>query len=245
MKNIKVIIVDDEQLAREIIKEYLLQHTEFVIVAECTNGFEAVKAIMHYQPDLIFLDIQMPKINGFEMLELLDELPGIIFTTAYDEYAIKAFEKNAVDYLLKPFSQERFDTALRKWTMPKQEGRNFEAVSEQMAEKEHAHRIVTRIGSEIRIIAVSSIHYLEAQDDYVKIFSDELTFLKKKTLSFYESSLDKRRFLRVHRSYLINLQQLSGIEPYEKNTYLAILKNGKKIPVSRSGYARLKEVLGW
>lgn len=243
----KVIIIDDEPLARSVVAEYLQPHTELNIVAECGDGFQGMKAIAQHKPDLIFLDIQMPKINGFEMLELLDIPPAVIFTTAFDEFAIKAFEANSVDYLLKPFSKERFDTAVEKWKKKQNSSsenkfENFiENVNKQPEEK---NRIVVKNGTDIRIIPVQEIHYIEAYDDYVKIFTADSYYLKKKTMNYYEQVLDDSLFFRTHRSFIINLGQLTKIEQLEKNTYLAILKSGKKISLSRSGYVKLKEILG-
>ena len=244
-----IVIIDDEPLARSIIVEYLQQHKNFNIVAECDNGFEGVKAILQHKPDLIFLDIQMPKINGFEMLELIDLPTSVIFTTAFDEYAIKAFEANAIDYLLKPFSAERFDTAIKKWLLKPTSGNlNDKGLQHilQNSEKqpEEKNRIVVKTNNEIQIVAVNDIVYIEAYDDYVKLFTKDNYYLKKKTMNYYEQVLDKTLFFRTHRSFIINLQQLTKIEPLEKNSYVALLKNGKKIPLSRSGYAKLKEKLG-
>lgn len=244
----KIIIIDDEPLARSIVKEYLQHFMQCEIVAECNNGYEGVKAIQEHKPDLIFLDIQMPKINGFEMLELLEEVPSVIFTTAFDEYAIKAFEANAIDYLLKPFSEERFKNAFEKWLSKNGNKVESEHPLKQLIENdknsEESTRIVIRNQNEISIIPVTEIVYIEAYDDYVKIFTKDTYFLKKKTMNFYESTLDPAHFFRTHRSYIINLTQLTGIESYEKNAYIALLRSGKKIPLSRSSYAKLKEKLG-
>ncbi|MBB6609856.1 response regulator [Pontibacter sp. Tf4] len=245
---IKCLIIDDEPLARSIVAEYLQQHPDVTIVQECGDGFEGIKAIKQHQPDLIFLDIQMPKINGFEMLELVEQRPGVIFTTAFDNYALKAFEANAVDYLLKPFSQERFDAALKKW----QEKRTIETIdkptinlSEVPAKQpEERMRIVVKAGNDIRIIPVQDVLYLEAYDDYVKIHSKDGLFLKKKTMGYYEQTLDPAQFVRVHRSYMIPIAQLTRIEPLEKDSHVALLKNGVRIPLSKSGYTRLRTVLG-
>lgn len=244
----KVVIIDDEPLARSLVVEYLQNHIGFNVVAECNDGFEGVKAIGHHKPDLIFLDIQMPKINGFEMPELLDKAPSVIFTTAFDEFAIKAFETNAVDYLLKPFSSERFDTAIQKWLSKTKSETINENVSQllESAEKQpdEKNRIVVKNNNEIRIVPVSDLYYVEAYDDYVKLFTQDNYFLKKKTMNYYEQVLDNSIFFRTHRSYIINLQQLTKIEPLEKNSYVALLKNGKRIPLSRNGYVKLKEKLG-
>ena len=245
---IKAIIIDDEPLARSIVVEYLQAFPEITIAQECNDGFEGVKAIAQHKPDLIFLDIQMPKINGFEMLELIEQPPAVIFTTAFDEYAIKAFESRAVDYLLKPFSKERFEKAINKWLQQRNQtdtkANTQTLLTEEVRQPEERNRIVVKEGSNIRIIPVHEIHYIEAYDDYVKIFTQKEMFLKKKTMSFYEKSLDPAQFVRVHRSYIIHLQQLTKIEPLEKETYLALLRSGVKVPLSKNGYAKLKTVLG-
>ena len=247
---IKVVLIDDEPLARSIVKEYLGAHENITMVQECNDGFDGVKAIMQHQPDLIFLDIQMPKINGFEMLELLDPAPSVIFTTAFDEYAIKAFEAHAVDYLLKPFSKERFDKALQKWMQQREQNKteqtqnNTQALVNETRSPEESSRVVVKNGSNIRIIPSQDIMYIEAYDDYVKIFTKDTYHLKKKTMSHFEEVLDKADFLRVHRSYILNLQQITKIEASEKGSHIALLKSGVKIPLSRMGYGKLKEVLG-
>jgi two-component system LytT family response regulator len=243
----KVIVIDDEPLARSIVKEFLQKHLDLELVEECNNGFEAVKAIQQHQPDLLFLDIQMPKINGFEMLELLEQSPAVIFTTAYDEYAIKAFEAHAIDYLLKPFNQERFDKAVQKWKEQKNSGNEkvklelLETASQSPAQNQ---RIVVKTGGKISIIPVQDVHYLEAADDYVKVHTKDGAFLKNKTMSHFEQSLDPHQFVRTHRSFIINVHMITRIDPYEKENHLAILRSGMKIPVSKSGYVKLKSVLG-
>lgn len=242
----KVIIIDDEPLARSVVEEYATAHEDLDVVAQCGDGFEGVKAIAKHRPDLIFLDIQMPKISGFEMLELLDEQPQVIFTTAFDEYAIKAFEANAIDYLLKPFNKERFDLAIEKWKgkRPSRTSETEALLENTGRQPEERNRIVVKNGSDIRIVPVSEVCYIEAYDDYVKIFTKESYYLKKKTMNYYEDTLDSSVFFRTHRSYIINLRELTRIEPLEKNTYIAMLKGGKKIPLSRTGYTKLKEILG-
>ncbi len=243
----KVVIIDDEPLARSIVVEYLQQHPSIEIAAECNDGFQGVKAIMQHKPDLIFLDIQMPKINGFEMLELLDSTPSVIFTTAFDEFAIKAFEANAIDYLLKPFSKERFDLAIQKWNEKKNTSskKSIQSLLENTTKQpDERNRIVVKNGSDIRIVPMADVMYIEAYDDYVKIFTKDTYYLKKKTMNYYEQVLDSSQFFRTHRSFIINLQELTKIEPLEKNTYVVLLKNGKKIPLSRTGYSKLKETLG-
>jgi two-component system, LytTR family, response regulator len=238
----KVIIIDDEPLARSIVKEYLKSYPQLEIVAECGDGFDGVKSISQHQPDLLFLDIQMPKINGFEMLELIDNPPSVIFTTAFDEYAIKAFETHAIDYLLKPFGKERFDKAMNKWLAQKN------SISSEIAESttlpESSTRIVVKKGQNIVVLPVQKIHYFEAFDDYVKIHTADGFYLKKKTMSFFEKTLDTTQFVRIHRSYLLNLQELTRIEPMEKDNHVVLLKSGTRIPLSQTGYAKLKSILG-
>ncbi len=243
----KVIIIDDEPLARSIVKEYLQKHPQLELMQECNDGFEGLKAIQQQQPDLIFLDIQMPKITGFEMLELIEQPPSVIFTTAFDEYAIKAFEAHAIDYLLKPFDQERFDKAITKWREKKTN--NTEKTTQELLETaslspSQSQRIVVKNGSKIKIIPAHDVLYLEAADDYVKIHTPEGYFLKNKTMNHFEQSLDGQQFVRTHRSYIVNVQQITRIDPYEKDSHIAILRSGAKVPVSRSGYGKLKEVLG-
>ncbi len=244
---IKALIIDDEPLARSLVKEYLKSFADIAVLEECNDGFEGVKAIVQHQPDLIFLDIQMPKINGFEMLELIETPPAVIFTTAFDEFAMKAFEAHAVDYLLKPFSKERFEKALHKWLV--QRTTNQTPATQNFIEKrnpqpEENNRVVVKKGSNIIIIPVNQIYYFEAYDDYVKIYTKEGMHLKKKTMSYFEGLLDAAQFVRVHRSYMINLQELTRIEPMEKDNHIALLKSGAQIPLSQSGFTRLKSVLG-
>lgn len=242
---IKTIIIDDEPLATQLVAEYLSKFTDFEVVAICHDGFEGMKAIKNHQPNLIFLDVQMPKISGFEMLELLEEIPSVIFTTAFDEYAMQAFEVHAVDYLLKPFSQDRFDKAIEKF---KQTGKaqNVQALldSESSDAKEILSRIVLKDRNDIKIIPTADIQYLEANDDYVNIHTEEGKFLKNKTLSYFEQHLDSEVFVRVHRSYLVKIAEITKIEAYKKDSHLVILKSGEQIPVSKTGYPKLKSVLG-
>ena len=282
---IKAIIIDDEPLARMIVQEYLQTWSQITVVQECGDGFEGIKAIQQHHPDLIFLDIQMPKINGFEMLELVEDPPAVIFTTAFDEYAIRAFENHAVDYLLKPFTKQRFDKAIGKWldqytaaqaaanaqntadpraisgtptsaaeTTPTPATNNNISISSgektrQLLETA-AHspaqqqRIVVKTGGKIKIIPVEDIHYLEASDDYVKIHTHNGAFLKNKTMNYFEQVLDPAHFVRTHRSYILNVQQVTRIDPYEKDSHLCVLQSGAQVPVSKSGYVKLKAVLG-
>jgi two-component system LytT family response regulator len=247
-EKIRTIIIDDEKLAREIVKNYLSKEEDLELIDECTNGFEAIKAINELKPDLIFLDIQMPKINGFEMLELLDEPPVIIFTTAFDQYALKAFEVNAADYLLKPFSNERFSDAVSKAaTLLKDKDTNREKIANIVKhideQNEFIDRVVVKTNQKISIIPTEQINYIQAQDDYVMLFTEQGKFLKQKTMKFFESRLNPEEFIRLHRSYISKLDRINEINLLEKETYQVTLKDGEKLPVSRSGYAKLKEVL--
>lgn len=243
----KAILIDDEPLAREVVKEYLEEYPEIQVVAECGDGFEGVKAIGQHQPDLIFLDIQMPKITGFEMLELVENRPGVIFTSAFDEYAIKAFEAHAIDYLLKPFSKDRFKKAVEKWIEKKNltEARNQvqELLQNTPVSPANSERIVVKAGSSIKIIPTSDVSYLEAYDDYVKIHTPEGTFLKNKTMTFFENSLDEKQFVRVHRSFIVKVPEITKLVPFEKDAYRVVLKSGDTLPVSKTGYVKLKTLL--
>lgn len=239
----RVIIIDDEPLARAIIKEYLKELPELEVVAECGDGFEGAKLIGELQPDLIFLDIQMPKINGFEMLEILSNPPAVIFTTAFDEFALKAFEVHALDYLLKPFAADRLKAAVAKW-QSSEEKKPVPTSEIAYPQPDEQFRIVIKDGTEIRIIPTSDIHYLEAYDDYVKIHTKSGTFLKKKTMSHFEQSLSPRQFIRIHRSFILNIHELTKIESFEKNSYVAILKSGARLAISRTAYSDLKQLLG-
>ncbi len=243
----KVILIDDEPLARQLLRSLLEPYQQVEVVAECGDGFEGFKAIQELNPDLIFLDIQMPRLNGFEMLELLDTPPSVIFTTAFDEYALKAFEAHAIDYLLKPIIKSRFDKAMQKWLQQAstKEHPQVSALLENNVYEGYQHRIVVKDNSLIRIIPAQDIYYIEANDDYIKIFTKDGSYLKKSTLSHIEQTLDPQQFVRVHRSYLVPVTQLKSIEPYEKESHIALLHCGAKVTVSKSGMAKLKTLLGW
>lgn len=240
---IKTLIIDDEPLAAGIVEEFLRSDSRFEILEICQDGFEGLKAVQKHHPDLIFLDVQMPKITGFEMLELLDEPPAVIFTTAFDEYALAAFDAKAIDYLLKPFSKSRFQQALNRFLerYEVEQGGQNPAISS-LAEK--SQRLVVRVKNEIKIIPVDQVSYFEAADDYVNIVTESGAFLKKMTMKSLEEALSPDRFARIHRSYILNLNEVTRIEPYEKDSYLVFLRNGKKLPVSKTGYSRLRQVLG-
>lgn len=247
-ENIKVLIIDDETLAREVVKNYLLNYNNIEILGECSNGFEGIKSINELKPDLIFLDIQMPKINGFEMLELIENQPPVIFTTAYDNFAIKAFEVNAIDYLLKPFSKERFDEALNKglerFSKNSSENNNkIKSVIETHANENILERIIVKEGPEIFIIPLNDIQYLEAQDDYVMIYTETKKYLKQQRMKFYENSLPQKDFVRIHRSFIVSVKLIKKIELLEKETYRVLLSNGTHLPVSKSGYDKLKLII--
>jgi len=242
---IRTILIDDEALARDIVKHYLKAFPDIEVVAECSDGFEGLKAITQHQPDLIFLDIQMPKISGFEMLELVENRPAVIFTTAFDEYAIKAFEVNAVDYLLKPIEQTRFEQAMQKLPSKLVKGDDSQELLETASlSPAQNNRVVVKNAGVIKIIPVEAIHYLEADDDYVKLSTTEGNFQKNKTMSFFEQTLDPTQFIRIHRSYIINLAQVTKIELKEKDSYVVLLKSDIWLPVSKTGYVKLKAALG-
>ncbi|MBV9612372.1 MAG: response regulator [Acidobacteriaceae bacterium] len=247
MRRIRAVIADDEELARQILREYLQNEEDVEAVTECTNGFDAVKAVSEHKPDLLFLDVQMPKLDGFEVLELIDREVAVVFVTAYDQYAMKAFDAAAVDYLLKPFDVERLRTALERVRRRLGESATRPNASElrnaAQAPGQYAQRIVIKDGTRVHIVPVAQLDYVEAQDDYVALHSGGKTYLKQQTISSLEASLDPARFTRVHRSYLVNLERVAKIEPYTKDTRIAVLTDGAQIPVSRAGYMRLKELM--
>lgn len=249
MEKIKVLIIDDEPPARNLVKHYLGIFDNIEIAGECENGFEALKAIQEIRPQLIFLDIQMPKITGFELLELISDPPHIIFTTAYDEFAIKAFEMNAVDYLLKPFSASRFQQAVdraieRISDKPTELQQPVKDLRNQLAEAVvEIDRVVARQGSRIVVIPTDTIYYVEAQDDYVMIYSSQGNHLKEKTMKYFEAHLPKNGFIRIHRSHIVNVSQIVSVDLYGKDTHLVVLKCGAKLKASAEGYKRLRELL--
>ncbi|HUA02161.1 MAG TPA: response regulator [Candidatus Aquilonibacter sp.] len=246
---IRVAIVDDEDLARQVLREYLSSHPEIEIVAECANGFEAVKAVAELKPDLVFLDIQMPKLDGFEVLELIGNDTAVVFITAHDNFAIRAFEVHATDYLLKPVSAARFEAALQR-AKERLEGKSpaaavapAELAAAARPASQHVDRIPVRDGARVSIIPVAKLDYVEAQDDYVALVSEGKKHLKQQTIASLEAALDPSRFMRVHRSYIVNLERVAKIEPYSKDSHVAVLTTGAQLPVSRAGYARLREFL--
>ena len=245
-QQIRTVIVDDEEPARNLLREFLDPNPTVDVVAECANGFEAVKAVAEMKPDLLLLDNQMPKLNGFEVLELIGDDVAVIFATAYDDYALKAFEVHAVDYLLKPFSRRRLEQALARVDTQVGHGRDASIsnlVEERRASRTPVERILVRDGSLVHVIAVGKIEYVEAQDDYVSLKTSERSYLKQETMNDVEAQLDPTRFVRIHRSYILNLDRLTRIELLSKDNRVAILPDGAQLPVSRSGYARLKPLL--
>ena len=248
---IRAVIVDDEELARHLLREYLNQAGGVEVIAECANGFEAVKAIAERKPDLVFLDVQMPKLDGFEVLELIDPSVAVIYVTAYDQYAMRAFDAHAVDYLLKPFSPDRFKKALERARQrlgepvpvkPRISATELSAAAR--APEQKLERIVVKDGAKVHIIPLEKLDYVEAQDDYVALRSEKKNYLKQQTISSVEAQLDPKKFVRIHRSYIVNLERIARIEPYTKDSRVAVLTDGTQLPVSRSGHARLKELLG-
>jgi two-component system LytT family response regulator len=242
----RIAIVDDEELARTLLREYLSAYEDVEIVAECANGFEAVKAVAELKPDLMLLDIQMPRLDGFEVLELVGQEVGVIFVTAYDQYALRAFEVHAVDYLLKPCSEDRLRAALdRARTRVASKALVAPAQLGAMARPPGAHleRIAIRDGAHVHVIPVSKIDYVEAQDDYICFRAEGKRFLKQQTLAELESALKPEQFVRIHRSYILNIDRLAKLELYAKDSHAAILRDGTRLAVSRSGYARLNAVL--
>jgi two-component system LytT family response regulator len=247
--SLRVLIVDDEELARQLLREYLASQPDVEIVSECRDGFEAVKAIQELKPDVVFLDVQMPKLDGFEVLELIQTQAAIVFVTAYDHYATKAFDAAAVDYLLKPFDAARFQTSLNRVRRRLAEKAQVAILPSHLKSAartpgEFAERIVVKDGTRVHIIPVKQVEFVEAQEDYVAIHSAGKTFLKQQTISSLEEALNPSEYVRVHRSYIVSLEQVSKIEPYSKDSRIAILKSGAHVPVSRAGYLRLREAMG-
>ncbi len=245
-ESLRVVVVDDEPLARAVVREYVGAHPGVEIVAECANGFEAVKAVAELSPDLMFLDVQMPKLSGFEVLELIGRSVPVIFTTAYDQYALSAFEVHAIDYLLKPFSAERFAEALTRARerLAAREAMPVESlVNQTRAKQTPLERVLIRDGAKVHVLPIDTVDYVEAQDDYVAFHAAGKSYLKDQTLAAVEGVLDPARFVRIHRSYLLNIDRIARVELYAKDSRVAILKDGAKLPVSRAGYARLAKLL--
>jgi two-component system LytT family response regulator len=244
---LRVVIADDEELARSLVREYLKESPDVEVVAECGNGFEAVKAVTDLKPDLLLLDIQMPRLDGFEVLELLGRETNVIFITAYDQYAIRAFDVHAVDYLLKPFSAERLAEALELAKAKIARGEPTAPpglTTDARPPGTKSDRILIRDGGDVHVLQVSTIDYIEAQDDYVCFRVEGKRFLNQQTLADVEATLDPSRFVRIHRSYILNVDRLARLELYAKDSHAAILRDGTRLPVSRSGYSRLNALIG-
>jgi two-component system LytT family response regulator len=245
--HLRIAIVDDEPLARAVLSEFLSAEPNVEVVAQCANGFEAVKAVSELMPDLLLLDVQMPKLDGFEVLDLVGKDVAVVFTTAYDQYALRAFEVHAVDYLLKPISAERLSEALTR--VRERLGRGERATSPAMMaaagppREGHAHRVLVRDGPRVHVIPVEKIDFVQAQDDYVCFRSEGKDYLKEQTLAETEASLDPAMFVRIHRSYLLNLSRLARMDQDERENRVAVLADGKRLPVSRAGYTRLSSLL--
>lgn len=240
----RVLIVDDEHLARALLREYLASHSDIELVGECANGFEAVKAIGELDPELVFLDIQMPKLDGFEVVELAGGKPHYIFATAYDQYALKAFEVHAIDYLLKPFSRERLAQALDHARSRRPQPQQMQAVVQDAARRRgYLERVLIKDGARVHVVPSASIDYIEAQDDYVQVTAAGKSWLKKQRLSELEAQLDPQVFVRIHRSWIANLASIARIEPASKDSHCAVLKDGIRLPISRSGYQKLREMM--
>jgi two-component system LytT family response regulator len=244
----RAVIVDDEELARQFLREYLVEAGDTEVIAECANGFEAVKVIAEQKPDLVLLDVQMPKLDGFEVLELIDPGIAVIFVTAYDQYAMRAFDANAVDYLLKPFTADRFRQALdrvrQRLGTPGRTISASELSAAARAPEQKLERVVVKDGTKVHIIPIEKLDYVEAQDDYIALHSEKKNYLKQQTISSIEGQLDPKSFVRIHRSYVVNLERIARIEPYTKDSRVAVLTDGTQLPVSRSGHAKLKALLG-
>jgi two-component system LytT family response regulator len=240
---LRAVIVDDEPLARAFLRELLAGHVEIFVAAECANGFEAVKAISECRPDLLFLDVQMPKLDGFEVLELIDPGPAVIFVTAYDQYAMRAFDAHAVDYLLKPFTAERFELALERAKARVGQRTAAADIAAARPATERPQRIVVKDGARVHVIPLDKLDYVQAQDDYVALHSGGKSYLKQQPIGSLEATLDATRFIRIHRSAIVNLERVARIEPYGKESRIVILQDGTRLPVSRSGYARLLEAM--
>jgi two-component system, LytTR family, response regulator len=245
-QTLRVVIVDDEPLARAVIREFLKAHPGVEVIADCGNGFEAVKAVTDLSPDLMFLDVQMPKLDGFEVLELIGRAIPVVFTTAYDQYALRAFEVHAVDYLLKPFNEERFAEALTR-ARSRIQAQELPPIDQLVAEARPrqgpVERVLIRDGSQVHVLPVDRIDYVEAQDDYISYHADGKDYLKDQTMAAAEALMDPARFVRIHRSYLLNIERIARVELYAKDSRVAILRDGRRLPVSRAGYARLAKLL--
>lgn len=247
-EKLRTIIVEDEELARNLMKSFLSEIDTIELIAECENGFEGVKNINELKPDLVFLDIQMPKITGFEMLELLEHKPQIIFATAYDQFALKAFDFNAADYLLKPYSKDRLKEAVAKvLARIKKDGKESDVAKKvsEFPREEYLDRVVVKDRYKIHIAPVEAVRYIESMDDYVMIYTTEGRWMKQKTMKYFEAALDPKNFVRIHRSYIVKVDEIAEIQQYEKESYIVILHDKTKLKVSKTGYKNLKGILNF
>ena len=245
---LRTLVIDDEQPARDVVKHYLKDFSEIEIIGEFSDGFSGLKAIQELKPDLVFLDVQMPKLTGLELLDLLEQPPLIIFSTAYDQYAIKAFEMNAIDYLLKPYSKERFSQAVQKAIAMAASGIKIDAPVQNLVRTleenpEYLLRIAVKSRHKVSVIPIEDIVYLEAEGDYVMIHTRDARHLKEKTMKYFETHLDPAQFIRIHRSYIVNARFIDRIEYYDKENYAVLTKTGDKLKASTSGYKLLKQAL--
>lgn len=246
---ISCIIIEDEILAQNMLKEYLYDIEGILIKEVCSNGFDGLKSIQKHKPDFIILDVQMPKLTGFEMLDLLEDIPYVIFATAYDNFAIKAFELNAVDYLLKPYAKTRFIEAIKKVKkrIENNEPKKYldNTIKTLNKKEEKLLRIAVKSGQSIHVLPIETVRYIEAQDDYIMLHTQKGRFLKQTTLKKIESMLENNAFFRIHRSYIVNLECVKKIFLYEKDRYMIELDKGEQLRVSREKYKSLKEILNY
>jgi two-component system LytT family response regulator len=247
VKALRALVVDDEEPARRLLAEYLAASPGWELAGECANGFEAVKTAAHARPDLVLLDVQMPKLDGFEVLELLGEdAPAVVFVTAHDEHALRAFDVHAVDYLLKPVSAERFAVALERAAARLRAGERPPAgalLASSRPPGGYLERIAVRQEGQVEVVPVERLDFVEARDDSVRLVAGERKLMKQTTLQQLEAQLDPRRFVRIHRSFLLNIERLARVDLYAKDSRVALLRDGTKLPVSRAGYDRLRVLL--
>lgn len=240
----RTLIIDDESLSRSLIRKFCERSGQIEVIGECENGFEAVKAIDEMKPDLIFLDVQMPKLSGIEVLELIAHQPKVVFSTAFDQYAVEAFEKRAIDYLLKPYLYERFEKAIQN-VMQTQSLGWAEGLQEEWHKESKPQRLVIKDGDKINLIEHTEILHIDAYDDYVKVFTHEGRFLKKQTMAHLERTLPEDQFIRIHRSHIVSVDKIARVESVDKGKYQVVMKNEVRMPISRNAYPSLKERLGW
>jgi len=252
-KPISALVIDDEPLAREMIREMLEGDPDVEIIGECASGREAVAAIQTLAPDLIFLDIQMPELGGFEVLESFktNGMPYVIFATAYDQYAVRAFEVHALDYLLKPFDRERFDTAwnraktmIREDRASQREQHILALLEELKAGPRYLARLVVKTEGRVFFLDVDDIHCIEAEGNYIRVYNGQKTYLLRETISGLESQLDPKKFLRIHRSSIVRIDKIKELQPWFHGEYHVVLENGKQLTLSRNYRTNLQDAVG-